>query len=40
MVFKKSQLTNPRNGIINDAFINSGGTTVTAGIVFGIGEWL
>jgi hypothetical protein len=32
-VFRESQLTNPMNGIIYDALINSGGTAVTAGIV-------
>lgn len=35
MVFKQSQLISTREGFINDAFINSGGTTLTAGIVFG-----
>jgi hypothetical protein len=35
MVFRESQLTNPKNGYINGAFIDSGGTTVTAPIVFG-----
>ncbi|HET7016798.1 MAG TPA: hypothetical protein VFI65_22940 [Streptosporangiaceae bacterium] len=34
-VFKESQLTNPSNGIIYDAFINAAGTAVTAGTVFG-----
>jgi hypothetical protein len=34
MVFRESQLTNPQTGIIYDALINSGGTTVTAGTEF------
>jgi hypothetical protein len=38
MVFKQSQVIKPTSeGFINDAFINSGGTTVTAGVVFGGG---
>jgi hypothetical protein len=37
MVFRESQLTKPSEGFINDAFINSGGTTLTAGIVFSPG---
>ncbi len=35
MVFKQSQLIGTLQGFINDAFINSGGTTLTAGVVFG-----